>query len=135
MAPGGPTYAAAMPAREQVIHIHPEAPPKPPEGQPCNGCGVCCLAEPCPVGVLVSRRRTGGCAALKWSDAGGRYVCGLMGEADVTAGPSADGGRPAWWHRLWRRWVRRVIASGIGCDAGLEVSAPAAARGEGNKSC
>ncbi|WP_298013442.1 hypothetical protein [uncultured Aquabacterium sp.] len=120
-----------MPPREQIIHIHPEAPPKPAEGQPCNGCGVCCLAEPCPVGVLVSRRRTGACAALQWSDAGRRYVCGLMGETDVA--PTAT--RPAWPRRLWRHWVRRVIASGIGCDAGLVVSGPAAARGEGNKSC
>jgi len=39
----------------EVILIHPEAPAKPPLGAPCNGCGVCCLAEPCPVGVLVSR--------------------------------------------------------------------------------
>ena len=58
-----------MPAAHQVIHIHPEAPTKPPEGAPCNGCGVCCLAEPCPVGMLVSRKRHGACVLLRWSDA------------------------------------------------------------------
>lgn len=26
---------------------------KPKEGDPCNGCGVCCLSEQCPVSVEV----------------------------------------------------------------------------------
>ena len=51
-----PDAAAPAPA---VVWLHAEAPPKPAEGAPCNGCGLCCLAEPCPLGVLVSRRRTG----------------------------------------------------------------------------
>ena len=66
MTPGEP------PPGWQVVHWHPEAPPKPPEGAPCNGCGLCCLAEPCPLGMLVSRRRTGACVALRWSAADGR---------------------------------------------------------------
>ena len=33
----------APPPGWQVVHIHPGAPPKPPEGAPCNGCGLCCL--------------------------------------------------------------------------------------------
>ncbi|WP_290877489.1 hypothetical protein, partial [Aquabacterium sp.] len=85
----------------RVIHIHPEAPPKPPEGQPCNGCGVCCLAEPCPVGVLVSRRLTGACKALRWSDAGRRYSCGLLGDADWRG--LADGPAPKGMRALLRR--------------------------------
>ena len=52
-----------------VVWLQPSAPPKPAEGAPCNGCGLCCLAEPCPLGMLVSRRRTGACTALRWSDA------------------------------------------------------------------
>jgi hypothetical protein len=107
----------------QVIHIHPEAPPKPPEGAPCNGCGVCCLAEPCPVGMLVSRKRHGACVLLRWSNAQGRYVCGLLADAPDTAGP-AD---PLWrggWRRLWRAWARRLISAGSGCDASIEVTAP-----------
>lgn len=110
-----------MAMRAQVIHIHPEAPAKPPEGQPCNGCGVCCLAEPCPVGVLVSRRTKGACKALVWSDSAGRYRCGLLGQDDG-AGAGGRLGRAGRW--LWRRWVRRVIAAGIGCDAGFEVNRP-----------
>lgn len=99
----------------QVIQIHPEAPPKPAVGAPCNGCGVCCLAEPCPVGMLVSRRRTGACDALVWSDEDGLYRCGLLVQPDRFAA-----GRWLRWNplrRLWLRWARRVIAAGRGCDA------------------
>lgn len=103
----------------QVIHIHPEAPPKPPEGAPCNGCGVCCLAEPCPVGMLVSRKRHGACVLLRWSDAQGRYVCGLLAEADEAAMRAVPP-----WRRLWRAWARRLISAGSGCDASIEVGLP-----------
>ncbi|TBO30214.1 hypothetical protein EYS42_10980 [Aquabacterium lacunae] len=94
----------------QVIHIHPDAPRKPAEGQPCNGCGVCCLAEPCPVGMVISRKRVGACTALQWHEAEGRYRCGLLM-------------RPArWpWQRLARAWAARVISAGSGCDASLSA--------------
>jgi hypothetical protein len=109
-----------MTSRSQVIHIHPEAPAKPPEGAPCNGCGVCCLAEPCPVGMLVSRKRHGACDALVWTEAHGtspaRYQCGLM----LRSGAAATG-----WRRLWQAWVRRMISAGSGCDASLTVTGQA----------
>lgn len=98
-----------MEAGWQVVHIHPEAPAKPAWGQPCNGCGVCCLAEPCPVGMLVSRRRRGACAALRWSDEERRYRCGL-----VT-------GEHGCWPRFVRVLARRWIAAGIGCDARMDA--------------
>lgn len=72
--------------------------------EPCNGCGVCCVAGPCPLGVLVSRRFKGACAALQWN--GERYVCGVL-----AAQPN---GLRGW---LVRRW----ISSGSGCDCSLEV--------------
>lgn len=92
----------AMP-QPRVIEIHPDAPPKPAEGAACNGCGVCCLAEPCPLGVLISRRRHGACSALRWD--GARYLCGVL-----AARPQGLAG----W--LVRRW----IAAGQGCDCSLE---------------
>jgi hypothetical protein len=104
--------------QHQVIHIHPEAPPKPPEGAPCNGCGVCCLAEPCPVGMLVSRKRRGACDVLRWSDVQGRYVCGLLANG---AENDAAGRSGPLWHRLWQAWARRLISAGSGCDASIEV--------------
>lgn len=94
----------------QIIRIHPDAPPQPQPGQACNGCGVCCLAEPCPAGMVVSRRRTGACAALRWEEGARRYVCGLLM------------GRRPWVARLMRRW----IAAGQGCDATLRAEAEAA---------
>ena len=41
----------------QTIHLHRDAPPKPAVGAPCNGCGVCCAAAPCPASLLIFSRR------------------------------------------------------------------------------
>jgi hypothetical protein len=105
-----------------VIWLQPDAPPKPAPGAPCNGCGLCCLAEPCPVGVIVSGRRTGACRALQWSAEARQYRCGmLVHPARYLGWPRA---RPdAWPNRLVRRWARRMIAAGVGCDADLEAIA------------
>lgn len=103
--------------KDQFVQIHPAAPAKPAEGAPCNGCGLCCLAEPCPLGILLSRRRHGACVALRWSDAQGRYLCGALDE------PEAVLGRWARWP-LVSAWVRRWIAAGQGCDAALEAGRP-----------
>ena len=100
----------------QVVWLHPAAPPKPAEGAPCNGCGLCCLAEPCPLGMLVSRRRTGPCVALRWSDAQQRYLCAMVADPGGATGitrPWAVGAL-AW---LARRW----IAAGAGCDASVQA--------------
>jgi hypothetical protein len=107
-----------VPERSVFIAIHPTAPSKPAEGTACNGCGVCCLMEPCPVGMLVSRRRRGACVALEWSDAESRYRCGMV------AAPQRH--LPGWlvgaplMRGLASRWARRFIAAGIGCDSDAE---------------
>ncbi len=93
----------------QIIRIHADAPLKPALGETCTGCGVCCLAEPCPAGMLVSWRRRGACRALRWSGAERRYRCGLMQD---TAGR----------HTPWARWARRLIAAGAGCDSDAELA-------------
>lgn len=104
-----------MSDRAVFIAIHPAAPPKPAEGAACNGCGVCCLIEPCPVGMVVSRKRRGACVALAWSDAESRYVCGMVMQPEahlpgwLVAQPALRG--------LASRWARRVIAAGAGCDS------------------
>ncbi|MBY0453763.1 MAG: hypothetical protein K2Q11_02635 [Burkholderiaceae bacterium] len=102
--------------RWQTVHWHPDAPVKPPEGAPCNGCGLCCLVEPCPLGMLVSRRRRGVCVALRWSAAQLRYQCAMVSDPGAVTG----------WTNPWAvsaltALARRSIAAGVGCDAGLEV--------------
>jgi hypothetical protein len=87
----------------RVVMIHPQAPAKPASGQACNGCGVCCLSEPCPVGILGSRRASGACRWVRWD--GARYRCGLLQ------------GRAGWREPLLRRW----IGAGRGCDSTAEV--------------
>lgn len=102
----------------QVIHIEPAAPPKPAWGQPCNGCGVCCLVEPCPLGMVVSRRRHGACTALRWSAGETRYVCGMVRD------PAEVLGRRWAWLAPWvGRLARRWISAGSGCDSAAEISA------------
>ncbi|MFO1251520.1 MAG: hypothetical protein U1E77_10410 [Inhella sp.] len=112
-----------MPGPTRWIRIEAAAPPKPAVGAPCNGCGQCCLAEPCPLGVLASRRRHGECAALEWEPTQARYRCGLL------RAPLAHLlGRPAKQahalDRPLRALARRWIAAGSGCDAELETLHP-----------
>lgn len=105
----------------RVIHIHPEAPSKPAEGAACNGCGVCCASEPCPVGVLASGRRRGACRALLWREREARYACGLI-DAPADYLPRALRWLAPWVGRRARRWV----AAGAGCDSSVTVEQPAA---------
>ncbi|MGP1681396.1 MAG: hypothetical protein ACTS8S_03600 [Giesbergeria sp.] len=103
-----------------VVWLQPDAPPKPALGAPCNGCGLCCLSAPCPLGILVSRRRTGACAALRWDGAQRRYVCGL-----IAAPAEVTGWKAPRLLRAVRRIAQRQIAAGTGCDADIEGFATA----------
>jgi len=99
-----------------TIFLHRDAPPKPPAGAPCNGCGVCCAATPCPLGRLVFLRRQGPCPALTWQEAAagenGRYRCGLLTE------PARHlHWLPRRWQAMFARAGRRWIAAGRGCDS------------------
>ena len=103
-----------MPAH-QTIPIHPEAPAKPAWGDRCNGCGTCCAAEPCPVGVLVSGRRQGACKALEWRDADHRYVCGMVDAPGLYLGINHR-----WLNAALSTMTRRLISAGSGCDSDAE---------------
>ena len=108
----------------QIIHIQDAAPPKPPEGSPCNGCGVCCLSAPCPLGMVLSGRRTGTCIALRWDDGSQIYRCGAISEPQAVLRdrlpgllhPLASALAP-----LLAGAARRWVAAGSGCDSSLEV--------------
>jgi hypothetical protein len=100
----------------QIIFLHQAAPLKPAVGQPCNGCGVCCAAETCPVARVLLMQWRGPCRALTWDDAGQYYRCGLLA-SPMTYLPRL----PAWSEARVRRGVKRWIAAGAGCDSDVEA--------------
>ena len=106
----------SSPAEWQVLHIHPAAPAKPAVGEACNGCGVCCLSAPCPLGMVLSGRCTGACAAVRWDASQARYLCGAIRQPADVVSPHLR-----WAAPLLGRWAKRWVAAGIGCDAALEV--------------
>lgn len=110
-----------------IIHIHMEANPKPEAGAPCNGCGLCCLLEPCPLGVVLSGRRHGACVAVQWVPELRQYRCSAVSHPVALL----RGRWPAVWHGLipWvspllARLAKRWIAAGQGCDSHLEWALP-----------
>jgi hypothetical protein len=120
-----------MPKFAVTIHIEREAPPKPGLGAPCNGCGVCCLMEPCPLGVLLSGRRSGACSALRWQAAKLQYRCGAITQAQEVLRARL----PAFAHpavpllgAMLARLARRWVAAGVGCDC--DVPRPDRARSQ-----
>jgi hypothetical protein len=117
-----------MPKFTITIHVEAGAPTKPVWGAPCNHCGVCCLVEPCPLGVVLSGRRRGSCAALRWQVDAHRYNCGALTDAEGVLRsswlplPGAAASLLArWLPTLAYRWV----SAGTGCDCDLEVAANA----------
>jgi hypothetical protein len=104
-------------SQQTTILIHAAAPAKPLLGEACNGCGICCATEPCPVSMIALLQFKGACRALLWQEAEQRYVCGMVV-------------RPAAYLRwlpdslaIWvGRLVAKKIAAGKGCDADIDVA-------------
>jgi hypothetical protein len=98
------------------VHLHRAAPPKPAIGAACNGCGVCCALEPCPVARFLLGVRAGPCPALIWEEAATRYHCGMARK------PASH---LRWLPALLEDWAARRclrwIAAGSGCDCDAEV--------------
>lgn len=94
-----------------TLALHADAPPKPEVGAACNGCGLCCAAATCPLGIVLFRRRRGPCPALSWAE--GRYSCGVLTDPRRTL-PFLP---RSWGARLVARW----IAAGQGCDCSHQV--------------
>lgn len=101
------------------LHLHRDAPSKPPIGTPCNGCGVCCALETCPVARLRFLQITGPCPALTWSPSEVRYHCGLL-----THPARHLCGLPPRAEALTRHLLARWIAAGQGCDCNAEILPP-----------
>lgn len=100
----------------QAAELHPLAPGKPGYGEPCNGCGLCCAVETCPVARLFLFQFSGKCRAMLWRDKEARYVCGMAVCPDryVRIIP----------RRLRERagkFFASRIAAGTGCDFDADV--------------
>ena len=115
--------AAAINER-RTIYLEHGAPAKSPAGATCNGCGVCCQYEPCPLGVVLSLRRSGACVASVWDPNRRQYRCAALVDPRSLLRsrlPAAFQGAcgPAAW--LLSRFAPRWIAAGVGCDCDLEI--------------
>ena len=86
--------------------------PKPLPGDPCNGCGACCMATKCGLAIgLFGPEPEGPCPALEWE--GARYVCGLVASPMAYAkGKAREYGEDA-----LSAAARAGIGMGTGCDA------------------
>ena len=120
-----------------IIHIQAEASPKPEVGAPCNGCGLCCLLEPCPLGVVLSGRRHGACVAVRWVPEARQYRCAAVSDPSgllQSRWPAGWHGLSTWVSPVLGRLAKRWIAAGQGCDSHLEWSLPNEARNGGPES-
>jgi len=99
-----------------IIQIHISAPAKPALGLPCNGCGVCCAAAPCPVSAFFLKHKEGACPALIWEKQEFKYRCGM-----VLAPSSSCHWLPAILDRYASMFMRRWIALDVGCDSEVET--------------
>ena len=114
----------------QVIMIQPDAPSKPAPGAPCNGCGVCCLLEPCPLGVVLSGRRHGACVAVRWQSEDHLYRCGALSaplEVLQSVLPRSIRRLAPKLSPSLARLAKRWIAVGQGCDSSVEPEVPPSA--------
>ena len=101
---------------EQVIWLRPHAPSKPEIGQACNGCGVCCAAEPCPVAHVFLWQRRGTCRALEWQEDLQLYRCGMLLRPTFYVRYL-----PQFLHAFMQKVIKRWIAAGTACDSDAVV--------------
>ncbi len=100
----------------QMIELHPNFPAKPDYGAPCNGCGMCCAASPCPVAFAFLFQFKGKCRALLWQEEAKRYVCGMVVCPDRYVRLV-----PRKWREYGGKFFASRIAAGTGCDFAAEI--------------
>lgn len=79
------------------------APPPPRRGEPCNGCGLCCVLEVCAVGLALDAPREAPCALLSFDEGESRFRCGAV----LAAPPNV------------KSFLMLKMGIGMGCDADL----------------
>lgn len=101
---------------QQTIALDAQAPKKPNFGEPCNGCGVCCAAEPCPPAQqLLKAPQQGPCPALEWKEAQQQYRCGLLSQPNHYLHKL-----PRILNPTARRIIRVLIHANQSCDSDAE---------------
>lgn len=118
----------AITVAQRTIYLEAQAPFKPAAGAHCNGCGICCQYDPCPLGVMLSMRRTGACVASVWDAERRLYRCAALVQPIALLLARL----PFWMHGAvpplaWAlgRMAPRWIAAGAGCDCELEIQSSA----------
>lgn len=86
--------------------------PKPLYGNPCNGCGMCCIAVQCPVSLALFGEQVL-CPALE--QAGTALGCGLMRNTSDYV-PDV----PSWGGKALTEAFALMIGAGLGCDGADE---------------
>ena len=83
---------------------------KPPFGDPCNRCGLCCIQATCFLGKAVFDQKAGPCPALETN--GSDYSCGLVNNpAHYAPAQTAVRGEA-----LLSAAARLITGQGMGCD-------------------
>lgn len=86
------------------------APDKPAFGSPCNGCGLCCAAEPCAIArEFIGAAEDAPCPAMEFE--AGRFWCGMIRR------PGHYLGAPPWADAEIGATIARALGAGRGCCA------------------
>lgn len=86
-----------------------QVPDYPGYGEKCNGCGQCCLDQPCPVSRNLLLWSDGRCTALVLDK--GIYRCGMMTTPDKFSQYIPRRGR-----NQAAENVREMLGAGVRCD-------------------
>lgn len=97
-----------MTARDRNLAVQAAMTLKPAFGQPCNGCGMCCIAEQCALSLALFNQQER-CPALEEVD--GRLACGLVRS---TADYVPD--LPSWGGPALTEAFALMLGAGAGCD-------------------
>src|SRR5882672_9879651 len=89
---------------------------KPKHGEPCNGCGLCCMMSICDLGQDVFKREAipGPCPALRQNkEDPTKYHCGLIADP-ATYAPERT---TIYGAETMSMGAEILVGAGVGCDA------------------